>query len=206
MQVPSFKKRRYWPNHVSGDTIDEHFADKDEGGVDSLHGSIDNVPYDIFCMKEPDYVMKIMATYGGLTAHEGQKESVRKWTVDGEPWESRFQYKIPFSNHFDFRHVVDDHNNLRHQQPSIEGTWTTHRWSTRVFSFLLAVSEVNAYLAFKYFVWGGEEKQTLQEFRVNLAWALIGNDCWLKRRMLHHHRSSDQGRWSINCAQHQGRG
>ena len=90
--------------------------------MDSLHGKLDNVPYDIFCMKEPDYVMKIMATYGGLTVKEGQKESFRKFVKDGEPEEVRFQYNIPFSNHFDFRHVVDDHNNLRHQLPSIEET------------------------------------------------------------------------------------
>ena len=29
----------------------------------------------IFCMKEPDYTMKIMSTYGGLTMTNGQKYS-----------------------------------------------------------------------------------------------------------------------------------
>ena len=57
------KKRRYWPKHVPGDMIDEYFKDKDVGEVDSLKGILDNVHYDIFCMKEPDYVMKIMSTY-----------------------------------------------------------------------------------------------------------------------------------------------
>ena len=42
--------------------IEDHFKDKDVGSVDSLKGKIDNVPYDIYCMKEPDYVMKIMST------------------------------------------------------------------------------------------------------------------------------------------------
>ena len=71
---------------------------------------------------------------------------------------------------------MDDHNNLRHQVPAIEEVWGTHRWANRVFAFLLAVTEVNCYLAFRYFVWKGEDKMTLQEFRGKLGWALIDND------------------------------
>ena len=85
------------------------------------------------------------------------------------------KYTEVIANHFDFRHIVDDHNNLRHQVPSIEQTWTTHRWATRVFAFLLALTEVNCYLAFRYFVWKNEEKMGLQEFRGILGWALIEN-------------------------------
>ena len=47
------------------------------GDTDSLHGILDGVSYDIFCMKEPDYVMKIMATYGGSDG-EGGAERVGK--------------------------------------------------------------------------------------------------------------------------------
>ena len=71
---------------------------------------------------------------------------------------------------------MDDHNNLRHSLRSIEATWVTHRWATRVFSFVLSMTKVNCYLAFKYFVWSGVEKTTLMEFRTNLAWALIENE------------------------------
>ena len=56
------KKRRFWPKHVPGEHIDQHFEDKTVGDTDSLRGKIDNVHYDIMCMKEPDYVMKIMIT------------------------------------------------------------------------------------------------------------------------------------------------
>ena len=174
------KKWRYWPKYVPGDLIDTYFEGKEVGETDSLHGILGGVPYDIFCMKEPDYVMKIMSTYGSLTVKEGQKESERKYEKDGEPVSTKFKYCLPFSNHFDFRHVIDDHNNLRHSLPSIEETWTTHRWATRVFAFILAVVEVNCYLAFRYFVWGGEERKSLNEFRLGLAWALIENE-YLKR-------------------------
>ena len=60
------KKRRYWPKHVPGDLIDEYFKDKEVGETDSLHGTFDGVKYNFFCMKEPDYAMKVMSTYGGL--------------------------------------------------------------------------------------------------------------------------------------------
>ena len=122
------KKRRYWPKHVPGDQIDEHFEGKEVGSVDSLKGKLDGMHYDIFCMKEPDYVMKIMSTYGGLIENDWQKDSVRTFQDSGETKNVTFKYKIPFSNHFDYRHVVDDHNNIRHQVPALEQKWTTHRW------------------------------------------------------------------------------
>ena len=78
------KKRRYWQKCIPGGAIDTHFKSKEVGDRDSLHGMLDGVAYDIFCMKEPDYVMKIMATYCGLTVKDGQKESRRKYETDGE--------------------------------------------------------------------------------------------------------------------------
>ena len=140
--------------HVPGDMIDEYFTGKDVGSTDSLKGKLDGVHYDIFCMKEPEYVMKIMSTYGGLLVDDWQKDSVRKFKVDGEEKEVTFQYTIPVSNHFDYRHIVDDHNAIRHQVPSLEQTWRTHRWAVRVFSFLLAVTEVNCFLAYRFFCVG----------------------------------------------------
>lgn len=77
--------------------------------------------------------------------------------------------------HFHYRHVVDDHNNLRHSLPSIEDTWRTDRWPARVFAFLLALSEVNAYLVMRHFVWDDEETPTYLNFRRELAWELIEN-------------------------------
>ena len=46
-----------------------------------------------------------------------------------------------------FQHAVDDHNNLRHSGVSFEETWATKRWENRVFAFLLAITEVNMFLA-----------------------------------------------------------
>ena len=167
------KKRRYWPKYIPGDAIDERMANKPIGEVDCLSGVLENEPYNVYCMKEPDYVMKLMATYGSLTYHDDEKENVR--IVNNET--HKFKYKKPFSDHFKYRHSVDDHNNLRHSSPSLEETWVTFRWVNRVFAFLLAVTEVNLYLYLRYTVWKNstEEMPTLHQFRKRLAFALIEN-------------------------------
>jgi hypothetical protein len=60
-------------------------------------------------------------------------------------------YTEPFFNHFQFRHQVDDHNNLRHSPISLEESISTKDWRIRVFSFVLALVEVNARLAHAFF-------------------------------------------------------
>lgn len=73
--------------------------------------------------------------------------------------------------------MVDDNNNNRHDSPSLEETWGTHRWPIRVFSFLLALSEVNTFLAFRYFVWTDPTKKnpTFHKFRKAFVKQLIFN-------------------------------
>ena len=87
-----------------------------------------------------------------------------------------------FSNHFTYRHSIDDHNNLRHLSPALEETWVTHRWMNRVFSFILAVTEINTYLAMKFFVWVPRDQKipTLRDFRRTLALSLIYNEFFEK--------------------------
>jgi hypothetical protein len=69
------KKRRYWPKHVNGEAIAAHFADKEIGYTDALPGEPYGVNFHLFCMKEPDYVMSLMSTYGTTSPKEGQKET-----------------------------------------------------------------------------------------------------------------------------------
>ena len=173
------KKRRYWPKHVPGKAMDDKLNNSDIGTVECLHGQLDNVNYNMYAMKEPDFVMKMMATYGALTPYSDEKDSRREISKEGEKQYVTFKYTEPYSNHYRFRHSIDDHNNLRHQVPSIEGTWITKRWPIRVFSFILAISEVNAYLAFRKFIWHKKDDKdipTLREFRRNLAISLIENE------------------------------
>ena len=94
------------------------------------------VPYTLWGMKEPDYVMRMMASGGPLSVTTGCRTTTRR--VDGTT--TSFQYTCPYDWHFRYRHAVDDHNNLRHALPSLEDTWRTIRWPTCVFTFLLAVT------------------------------------------------------------------
>ena len=58
------KKRRYWPKYIRGEEIKDHFKDKEVGNTNSWAGQLDNVPFHVFAMKEPDYVMSLMSMYG----------------------------------------------------------------------------------------------------------------------------------------------
>ena len=62
----------------------------------------------------------------------------------------KFNYKLPFDWDSRYRHVIEDHNNLSHSLPSIEDTWMTYWWECRLSGFILAFSEVNAFLILRY--------------------------------------------------------
>ena len=60
------KKRRYWPKYIDREGIDQHFQTKEVSQCDSLPGTLSGKSFSIFCMKEENYTMKLMATYGAL--------------------------------------------------------------------------------------------------------------------------------------------
>ena len=142
---------------------------------------MDGFKYNLFCMKDTDYVLKLMTTYG--TLDEDQEKQSERYLGNGNF--KKFRYTECFKNHYLYRHAVDDHNNLRHKIQSIEGCWQTTRWVIRVFSFLIALSETNAFLAIRYFVWHKPFRRapiTLLEFRKRLAVQLIENEYWEEER------------------------
>ena len=73
------KKRQYWPKYVPGEAIKEHFRDKEVGSVDALKGQLDGVPFHLYAMKEPDYTMMIMSTYGTLNKFGKEKSGTTLW-------------------------------------------------------------------------------------------------------------------------------
>ncbi len=72
------KKRQYWPLLVPGVAMNSHFHNKQVGKCDAISGVLDEEKYFIWGMKEPDYVMKIMATGGALILDEKCKQVTRK--------------------------------------------------------------------------------------------------------------------------------
>ena len=107
------KKRRYWPKFIRGDDIKAHFDNKEVGATDSWAGELDNIPFHVYAMKEPDYVMSLMSTYGTNNRDNG-KETRHNWKVGGGAWSTSFRYPEVVHNHFLYRHAVDDHNGKQH--------------------------------------------------------------------------------------------
>ena len=54
--------------------------------------------YNVFCMKDPDYVMKIMTTYGTLETTNNSTR--RKFKRSGVMETKYFMYTEVISNHF----------------------------------------------------------------------------------------------------------
>lgn len=111
------------------------------------------IPFHIFAMKEPDYVMKLMSTY--VTNELQVNHATKRIYIgsDGNMVTTNFCYPEDVSNHFKFWHVVYDHNAKRHARISLEYVWATKDWQYYPFSFLLTVSEVNINPAEAYFTY-----------------------------------------------------
>ena len=60
------KKHRYLPANIKGDATDAPLASKEVVNVDTVKQVEYGVAYHVFCMKDPDYVMKLMTAYGTL--------------------------------------------------------------------------------------------------------------------------------------------
>jgi hypothetical protein len=94
------KKRRFWPKFIDGGAINSHFEVKDIGTTDSLPGVMDGVQFRFYCMKEEDYVMKLMATYGALRPIEEGQTQRSTTRRNGQHKNVSFIYTEPFYNHF----------------------------------------------------------------------------------------------------------
>jgi hypothetical protein len=139
-----------------------------------LYGVLDGISYDIFCLKEEDYVMKIMATYGSINCPPIWQRVKARRTIANDT-KVEFEYIDPVANHFDYRHCVDNNNHLQHMRPSIRETWKTHRWVLRVLAFFHAGSELNAFLCFRYFVWNKLNRMYFHAFRRALSIEMMQN-------------------------------
>ncbi len=166
------KKRRYWPAGVPGEEIKRKMKDEPDGTLNCVRGEINEVKYSIFAAKEPTYTSMMMSTYGSIQPTD--YKASRYKVFDGTTID--FFLNDVFANHFKYRHIVDDHNLLRHMIPSIEDTWKTSHWPNRQFAFVLAISEVNTFKGFHYFIWKGMSRMDSYLFRKELALEMIHNE------------------------------
>ena len=121
-------------------------------------------------MKEPDYVMMIMTTYGTLAEFGDEK---RHYMVNRVKHVTTFRYPEVVYNHYSYRDVIDNHNSFRMHLLSMEETWMTMRWPNRVFCFLSAITMVNEQKAATNFL--NKPKMESLQSRQLLAKALINN-------------------------------
>jgi len=63
------KKRRFWPYLVPGEYMDRMFDDQEVGESAAISGKLDGEEYFLWGLKEPSYVMKMMATGGPIVAN-----------------------------------------------------------------------------------------------------------------------------------------
>ena len=174
------KKRKFWPKGIDGDNIITHMNNKEVGECDAKLGHVDNKTFYLFAMKEPNYTMMMMSTYGTLTEVE-EGGAKRSYDLDGRTITKTFKYTVPFYNHFKFRHQVDDHNNKRHSPISVEDSIGVKRWALRQFMFLFAISEINCKLAIDQTSTqdDNDKDRAVLAFRRRLAKSLIFNP-WLE--------------------------
>ena len=117
------KKRRYWSKFVKGEDIKEHFRTKEVGTVDAMKGELDSVKVELHCLKEPDYTMTLMSSYG--TLEKVGEEKSRKYIQDNASVEKKIKYPELIYNHFSYRDAVDSHNSSRIFPIAMEETWKT---------------------------------------------------------------------------------
>ena len=74
-------------------------------------------------MKEPDYTMMLMATYGTLVKQS--EEKTRNFMDGGSKVVKKFKYPEVVYNHYQFQDVIDNNNSMRMSVISMEETWMT---------------------------------------------------------------------------------
>ena len=178
---------QYWPKYIKGDDIKAHFENKNMGDANSWAGTLDNIPFHVYAMKEPDYIMSLMSTYETNDRDNG-KETQQDWKEGATMKSVTFKYPEVIHNHFMFRHAMDDHNGKQHSPISLKVVWATKRWANRVFAFLLSITEVNCFLAELHFM--DRKSGSMMEFQKQLVYELIENDYFEKEEAALHCRST----------------
>jgi hypothetical protein len=194
------KKRKYWPKHAPGDAMDEYMNNpehnKKVGDTATLKVSVQLILYE-GCRQQHEADIYLWSASisaqctGQTTYHTGWNKSIN-------------QIHHAVENHYLYRHAVDDHNNLRQSDISVEQTWTTQTWENIVFDFVLGIREVNVYFAMRYFfVWrcGSKVPMTFLEFRRMLANALIYNSHIVEED--NEATPECQSKWQCQQQQHQ---
>ena len=80
--------------------MEDHFGEVEVGDTYAIQVTVDDVIYNLWTMKEPNYAMRMMDTGGLLLTDDTCKETVIRWNENGEDVVKKFSYKPPLYWHF----------------------------------------------------------------------------------------------------------
>ena len=111
----------------------------------------DNKQPQIFCMKDPYFMMKLMESWMYLDKLEGAK--IRRESADssGTNHTSIYTHQQPFGLNFKYIHKLYYHNNWIYVNIYLDRKWVTKFWIDCNFAWYLDVSEVNTAIASGHF-------------------------------------------------------
>jgi hypothetical protein len=166
-----------WPQHSNGAANELYMSAREVPfcSSSSFGGTWAGVPFHVCLFKDTEYVGQMFTTYGSPALKKGRTHKRRHPTA-GQPT-IHFQHDVNFWAYYFSRASIDINNNIRQGDLGLEAGWGTHNWVTRMFTFYLAVAEVNASIALNYFrnAPEGSPKVTLHNFRKVLAKELCAN-------------------------------
>ena len=93
----------------------------------------------MMAIKENDYVIFMMITYGTLEYLEGPYTQWRYKGAGGELVTKQLNYREVFGNHFNYRQQVDNNNNPLHYPISFERTWAKNYFPDQCHAYFLAL-------------------------------------------------------------------
>ena len=121
------------------------------GDAGSWAGTLDNIPFHVYAMKDWDYIMSLISMYG-TNDHDKGKETWHDWKEGATMKSVTFKYPEVIHNHLCSDMLwMTNHNGQQHSPISLEVVWATKRWADMVFAFLLSITEVNCFLAQLHF-------------------------------------------------------
>lgn len=175
------KKKRAWPKHTQAEDAIQEMVGKDVGTIRVRRGR-----YKTSFGEEQIYLValadslhtSLMLSNWATTRRTGDD----KYRRVGNNVVT-FQYGEVQTHYYFGRHAVDDNNNNRQGCLSFEDVFVPKDWNKRQFGFIISVSQVNAFLAYNYFIAKEKEKEiTKAEFVRDLAKELVTNEVWIKEK------------------------
>lgn len=193
--VPVQRRRHTGPKGIPIDMIDDHLLKQPLGVHDVLLGRVGSVEehpqFGVYALRDSTGIPKLLANYDGVAASEETRTRVLPSSTDP------VSFALPrvFADYLAACHVLSDHNMIRGSVLAFEKSWVAPTHAMRQLAFLLAVSEINAWVAYNHFVRRPYNLSpvTLLEFRETLAVDLISTDFpSSQEHQFQHHLSHQQ--------------